>query len=309
MSGTCDVHIDLMVRTMGPYRLESAGQLLNLPLSGSTLEGLAYLSIHANQPVRKEKIASILWPDRSEKSSRGLLSTALWRMRSCLRRVKSISINSEAHCVEFVAAPRLFVDVIELEIAVAEALTATKSASSFRLPKCNLDALSMVIRTGDDDFLAGLTADWVLVERERVFNLRIRGLILLMNDLSERGMFSDALGFGRHILHLDPFRECVHRQVMWLYVLAGQQGNAICQYNDCRRMLQQELGIDPMIETTMLRDHILETDSESIGSYTAQTQVLHDKELVARKNILFRMNEIADERQCLLLMLNSSSLV
>ena len=190
---------------------------------GPTLEGLAYLAFNANQPVRKEKIAAMLWPDRTDKSSRGLLSTALWRIRSCLKPIGSLSLTTDSGCICLTLPRHPEVDVLELETAVTAAHAATQTANCFCLPDCKRQALAGITGTDDREFLEGMTADWILAERERIFNLQVRGLILLMNDLSERGLFEEALMIGRRVLRLDPFRECVHRQVMWLYVLAASR--------------------------------------------------------------------------------------
>ncbi len=309
MSATTNETANLTIRTMGPFRLERAGNPVDLHLCGLTLEGLAYLFFHADQPVRKEKIASMLWPDRSEKSSRGLLSTALWRMRTSLKDVNDGEIVTEAGCVMLSVVPQPFIDAIELDRRVTAALAATKTASSFRLPKDEHEALRGAISDEDGEFLEGMTAGWILVERERVFNLQVRALILLMNDLSERGRFEDALDLGRRILHLDPFRECVHRQVMWLYVLAGQRGNAICQFNRCERVLKKELGIDPMIETVMLKDHILGTENSPYEALATTSLPRHGKDAARSENIIYRISEVSAQRQSLLCMLNSNSLV
>ncbi len=309
MSTTTHKAAILFIKTMGPFRLERDGKPVDLQLCGLTLEGLAYLFFHGNQHVRKEKIASMLWPERSEKSSRGLLSTALWRMRSSLKALDDAEIVSEAGCVMLAVEPQPFIDAVELERTVAAALATTKSASSFQLPKDQHDALRRAVSDEDGEFLEGMTGGWVLVERERLFNLQVRALILLMNDLSERGRFEDALDLGRRILHLDPFRECVHRQVMWLYVLAGQRGNAICQFNRCESVLKQELGIDPMIETVMLRDHILGTANSPYEAMENASTSKPKRDGMRAESIIYRISEVSAKRQSLLSVLNSNSLI
>lgn len=306
MSGASDDHAQLKFAMLGPFRLEWQDRNFQLHLGGPTLEGLAYLAFNANQPVRKEKIAAMLWPDRTEKSSRGLLSTALWRIRCCLKPIRSVSVTTEAGCVNFTLPHHPHVDVLELEAAVMAAHDAAQSANSFCLPECKREALTGITGPDDREFLEGMTADWILAERERIFNLQVRGLILLMNDLSERGMFEEALMIGRRILRLDPFRECVHRLVMWLYVLAGQQGNAILQFNQYEANLKQELGIAPMIETVMLKEYILNPTATLNGADTGSQTPFQSS---PPSNLFARMHEIAQNRQNVLTLLNTSSLV
>jgi hypothetical protein len=113
----------------------------------------------------------------------------------------------------------------------------------------------------------------VLIERERVFNLQIRGLTLLMQDFAGSGQIEEALEYGRCILRMDPMRECIHRLVMWLHVLNGHQANAIRQYLECTRILEQELRVPPMAETRALYEYIVShnhaamavTESSGVG--------------------------------------------
>jgi hypothetical protein len=55
---------------------------------------------------------------------------------------------------------------------------------------------------------------------------------------------------------LDPWREETHRQLMRLYVLNGERSAALSQYESCRRLLQQELAVEPGAETTTLYEQI-----------------------------------------------------
>ncbi len=306
MSGASDNHVQLKFAMLGPFRLEWQNRHFQHHLGGPTLEGLAYLAFNANQPVRKEKIAAMLWPDRTDKSSRGLLSTALWRIRCCLKPIRYLALTTDAGCVNLTLPHHPHVDAVELEAAVMAAHAAAQSANSFRLPDCKRQALACIIGTDDREFLEGMTADWILAERERIFNLQVRGLILLMNDLSERGLFEEALMIGRRILHLDPFRECVHRLVMWLYVLAGQQGNAIRQFNQYEANLKQELGIAPMIETVMLKEHILDPQAVLTGGDSCNQTPFKP---TAPASLFDRIHEVEQSRQNVLSLLNTSSMV
>ncbi|MEE8303406.1 MAG: hypothetical protein V3S24_13335, partial [Candidatus Tectomicrobia bacterium] len=191
MSGATGKHIQLKFVMLGVFCLKWENRHFHLPLCGPTLEGLAYLAFNANRQVRKEKIAAMLWPDRAERSSRGLLSTALWRIRGCLKPIEGVAVKTEAGCISLNLSHRPFVDAVELERAVVTAVAATQTANGFHLPVREREALLCITGTGDGEFLEGMTADWILAERERILNLQVRALILLMNDLSERGLFEE----------------------------------------------------------------------------------------------------------------------
>jgi len=58
------------------------------------------------------------------------------------------------------------------------------------------------------------------------------------------------------MLGLDPLTESAHRQMMRLLACSGQQGAVLAQYETCRQLLQDELGVEPTGETTALNAQI-----------------------------------------------------
>jgi DNA-binding SARP family transcriptional activator len=106
-------------------------------------------------------------------------------------------------------------------------------------------------------FLDGDDADWVLQERERLHGLYVRTVRELMRIAARDRQYERALDYGRKILAVDPFRESVQREVMLLLVMDGQRANAIRAYQSLRRLLKNELGIDPMPDTKSLHESIV----------------------------------------------------
>ena len=84
----------------------------------------------------------------------------------------------------------------------------------------------------------------------------VEALEKLARGQSARGDFAGALVSARRWLALDPLREEAHRQVMRLYAWAGQRNAALHQYRACVRILEQELGVAPLAETTELYEAI-----------------------------------------------------
>ncbi|HRJ41641.1 MAG TPA: BTAD domain-containing putative transcriptional regulator, partial [Caldilineaceae bacterium] len=65
-----------------------------------------------------------------------------------------------------------------------------------------------------------------------------------------------AIPYARRLLALDNLHEPAHRGLMRLYALAGQQAAALRQYEECLRLLDEELGVPPEAETTELHEAI-----------------------------------------------------
>jgi ABC-type oligopeptide transport system substrate-binding subunit len=67
-----------------------------------------------------------------------------------------------------------------------------------------------------------------------------------------------ALITAQRLLHHDPLREDAHRLVMRAHCRLGQRNAALEQYLRCRKIVEQELGAEPMAETHDLYRAILE---------------------------------------------------
>jgi len=118
------------------------------------------------------------------------------------------------------------------------------------------ERLGKALDSCSSPYLDGVSSDWVLAERERLFNLQIRGLTILMHWLGQKRCYEDALEIGRNLLAADPAREAAQCEVMWLYVLNGQRAQALRQYQEFRDWLKHELDVAPMPETQALYNYI-----------------------------------------------------
>jgi DNA-binding SARP family transcriptional activator len=68
--------------------------------------------------------------------------------------------------------------------------------------------------------------------------------------------FEAAITYARRWLSLDPLLEMSHRALMELYARTGQRSATLRQYQECEHLLEEELGIQPSAETTLLYDRM-----------------------------------------------------
>jgi tetratricopeptide (TPR) repeat protein len=79
-----------------------------------------------------------------------------------------------------------------------------------------------------------------------------------VHGYSEIGEFEKAILHGRRWLAIDPLREEAHRALMKSYEWSGQHAAALRQYRECVLVLERELGVPPLEETTQIYQAILE---------------------------------------------------
>jgi predicted ATPase len=72
----------------------------------------------------------------------------------------------------------------------------------------------------------------------------------------ERGEYEQAQSYARRQLELDPWDEVAHQRLMRTLALGGQRSAALAQYETCKRLLADELDVEPGAETTRLYEQI-----------------------------------------------------
>jgi DNA-binding SARP family transcriptional activator len=80
----------------------------------------------------------------------------------------------------------------------------------------------------------------------------------VINKRAEIGETEAAIELCHRYLQIDDLNERIHRSLIRLYVRLGKRELAIKQYQGCNRILQENLGIKPMMETQDLYQAVLE---------------------------------------------------
>jgi predicted ATPase/DNA-binding SARP family transcriptional activator len=98
--------------------------------------------------------------------------------------------------------------------------------------------------------------EWALFARERLARQMSSALQCLATTYEQRGEYGQSQSFARQQLEREPWDEAVHQQLMRALALSGQRSAALTQYEACRRLLAEELGVEPAQETTRLYEQI-----------------------------------------------------
>jgi DNA-binding SARP family transcriptional activator len=98
--------------------------------------------------------------------------------------------------------------------------------------------------------------EWMLFEREQLAHQALAALRRLAAIHEQRGEYARAQACARRQIEMEPWQEGAQRQLMRLLALDDQRAAALAQYEDYRRLLAQELGIEPTQETLALYERI-----------------------------------------------------
>jgi DNA-binding SARP family transcriptional activator len=109
----------------------------------------------------------------------------------------------------------------------------------------NAPASDEVVASLCGDLLPDWYDDWLVIERERFRQLRLRALDALCDRLTRAGRLDDALAAGLAAVAGEPLRESAHRALIRVHLTDGNAAEAIRQYRMFGRLLREQLGIEP----------------------------------------------------------------
>lgn len=246
----------LDIRLLGRFQVLRDGEPMPGFEVGKVKELFSYLLMNRRRSHLREILATLLWVDNDASQARRYLSKALWQLQSALLETGTAGAGSmllcESEWIQFNAQGTYRLDVADFEEAVSQANG---------VPGCSLDAdVAQALRGALDcyqgDFLEGCYEDWCLCERQRLQCLYLITLDRLMHYYEAQGEYEAGQACGFRILSCDQARERTHRQLMRLHYLAGDRTGALRQYERCKTVLQEELGVPPSHLTQLLYEQI-----------------------------------------------------
>jgi DNA-binding SARP family transcriptional activator len=245
----------LTLKLLGPFQVLKGGESITKFESDRVRALLIYLAVEADRPHRREHLAALLWPDWPERSARTNLRRALSNLRQVIGDHDAAPpyLQITRQTIQFNSASDAEVDV--------QVLASVVSMDS--KDEEHIQRLQETVNLYQGDFLEGFTVadspsfeEWALLTREQL-NRQVReGLWHLTEYYEKQGDYQAAIGHARRVVEIDPLLEEAHRGLMKLLAASGQRSAALAQYEACRRILAEELGVEPSRETREIFDQI-----------------------------------------------------
>jgi DNA-binding SARP family transcriptional activator/tetratricopeptide (TPR) repeat protein len=242
---------------LGQPRFKLNGRSITNEIARKGQALIAYLAV-TKQTHSREMLAGLLWSEMPESNARRNLRVALTKLRPLFdghlviqRRTLTFDLESDYW---------LDVDLFESCLSPAEP---------------TVQQLQTAVDLYRGPFLADLPLrdapafdDWIRPYQERLRQLAMDALYRLAVHYTQHKQYSKGIDFLGRLLTLEPWLEEAHRQLMRLYVLSGQRSAALVQYELCRDMLAEELGVEPAEDTVTLYQQILQDEIEEDSTTT-----------------------------------------
>jgi DNA-binding SARP family transcriptional activator/pimeloyl-ACP methyl ester carboxylesterase len=258
----------LSLRLLGAPQVAYGGRPVSLRLQ-KELALLIYLAI-TSRPQTRMALAALFWPDHDERSGLASLRRTIYQLKI---DVGESLLESTPNLVRLRPDLPLRLDTQQFSDAIHHC------RGHVHPPDAPLASCVAILEDGlklySDDFLSGLSLpdsvafdEWQFFEREGLRTEYVRVLALLTTYYEEHEIYDKAIGTARLWLGREPYHEPAHRALIRLYALTGQQAAAKRQYDMCKRILVEQLGVQLDQETERLYQSL----GDSEGGSTSRPQ-------------------------------------
>ena len=227
-------------RILGPLEVVDDGRQIDL--GGAKQRALlTMLLLEANRVVSSDRLIDGLWDERPPEQARKALQVYVSQLRKALGKQR-IETQSPGYLIR-VGAEELDLDRVR-ELAAAGDLA---------------DALALFRGRPLAEFE---TQGFASTEAARLDELR---LTLLENRIEAdlaRGRHASLVGELEALVREHPLRERLRAQLMLALYRSGRQAESLEAFQDARRALVDELGIEPSRELRELHQAILRQDPD-----------------------------------------------
>jgi len=239
-------------RILGPLEAEEDGRLL--PLGGSKQRALlALLLLRANNVVPRDLLIDELWGERAPATA----ATALQGYVSGLRKILGADRILTRAPGYLVRVDPDEIDISRFEGFVREGRAALDAGDASDA----VEKLSAALALWHGPPLAGLdSTSFAYAERLRLEELQLSALEDRIDAELALGRHADVVAELEGLVSRHPLRERLRGQLMLALYRCGRQAEALETYQDARRLLVGELGLEPSVTLRNLEQEILNQD-------------------------------------------------
>ncbi|HEU5102309.1 MAG TPA: tetratricopeptide repeat protein, partial [Roseiflexaceae bacterium] len=252
----------LALSLLGPLHVTLDDHLVTGFATDKVRALLAYLALEA-RPHRREALAELLWPEQEAAAARTSLRVALITLRRAIgdQSAQPPFLLATRETVQLSPASDYTLDVTTFTGLLCESEQHAHPRGAL-CASC-LAQLTDAVALYRGELLQQVVVrdsvaydEWLTLTRERLHRLTLDALAQLAAYHEARGEDEQARQYAWRTLTLEGWDEAAHRCLMRVLSRSGQRAAALAQYERCRKVLKEELGVEPAAETTALYEQI-----------------------------------------------------
>lgn len=218
---------------------------------------LFFFLLHMGRPTRKELIITALWPEVDEHTDH-TFHTTIYYLRKAIgnnyitSRAGIYTLNLPLHDEK-----QVWYDVHAFQNADTRARQALHSKDD---ALARQELLTMV-KLYHGDYLQPLYSDWCTPIRDNLRTIYLDARRELAQIAWRNKAWDESLSHWQHMLSVDPCLEEAHYGIIRCYIHQGKRSLAFRQYQLCKDILQQELGLKPSQSLQTLYQRVITSDT------------------------------------------------
>jgi DNA-binding SARP family transcriptional activator/tetratricopeptide (TPR) repeat protein len=255
-----EINASTRIQLLGPARAWDGEREVSLgPPRQRAL--FAVLALCANLTVSRHELIEAIWGGMPPPSAAGSVHTYVSALRNALEpdrphgQICSRIISSGRGYLLRLAEGELDVQVFESGVTNARRLAMAGDSVGV------LAELDACLRLWQGVALAGLQGPFAETERARLTDLRLSVVEERAEAQLALGRHADVAAELIEIVRAEPLRERPRGQLMLAMYRCGRQAEALAEFDRGRRLLNEQLGVDPTEDLQVLHRKILNADS------------------------------------------------
>ncbi|MFI7603441.1 BTAD domain-containing putative transcriptional regulator [Actinoplanes sp. NPDC049681] len=235
-------HGDLRVSLLGPVRAWRDERELALgPARQRTV--FAVLAANANRPIGRDELIKAVWGAAAPDRAVGNLYTYISGLRRRLEAADGadadvLTWGPDGYALRLTDGASDLEEFQRLRAEAAELLAAGDRVAA-------VDRLEEALGLWQGDAYAGLTGQFVEVDRQRLTELRLTTVELRVRTLLDLGGDDDLVAELTELVREHPLYEPAHELLMLALQRTGRLAEALEAFRDARRTLMSELSVEP----------------------------------------------------------------
>lgn len=262
---------ELELWCFGRFEAALGGQRLRGFDSYKSRALVAYLVLTAETVHTRDHLAALLWGEKTDTAARASLRQALLILQRITHNQTAMPpyflVTRET--VQFNRESNYSCDVHAFEQLLAE----TETHAHRKLETC--PACERRLTRAVELYRGGLLEhffvpdsptfdEWLLVPRAALQQRAVEALthLIEIQQCKSTPDLEAIRAYTERILELEPWREEPHRMLMELYAAQGDFDAVLAQFETCRRLLAEQMGVEPSLETVALLKRLRDGDKE-----------------------------------------------
>ena len=246
-------HVEIYL--LGPFRVFANDRAIEDWPNGKGKAIFKYLATHRGQPVPREVLMGVFWPDADQHAARNNLNVALYGLRKVLAPADPgfSFVLFRRGCYALNPGLRVWVDAEAFEACVHQAQSIERqrgmaaAVAEYRVARATYHSALLV-----DDRYEG----WLIPQRQSLQERYLKVLGRLGAHYFAEQDFEACAAMTGKMLEVDNCNEEAHRLLMRCHSRMGHTHLALRQYHFCVDALARELNLIPSPQTVALFQQI-----------------------------------------------------